>query len=501
MSSRKNEVSSLIKLVSALETIDCHHLNDCPIGGITDDSNTVKPGDIFVAIKGLRVDGHQYINEAIKRGAGALVVEDDDIKDVIPTIVVSDARVALAQLANAFYDKPSQQLKVIGVTGTTGKTTTTFMLDHIFSYSKKRSGIIGTLQRKIDQCIIPSYTTTPNPPELQGLLREMIDHHVEVVSMEVSSHGLVLHRVNGIDFDIGIFTNITKDHLSFHENFTNYLNAKSELFVKLKKEGYALFNLDDPFSYYLMQETRANILTFGMGVDADLAVQNIRLHSRGSQCDVILHKEITALNGKRIKPFTQTLNLNILGKHNIYNALGAFLAGLIYGLMPHAICEALESFDGVKRRMQIVYDKDFLVLDDFAHNIGSMTSVFETIQGMDYKQLIIVNFLKGSRGVEANKINAELISRWAKRLKLKQLITTRSESRVLKKNIVFDDEEEVYNRVIKNHNISVVNTKELEEAIKLALEWVQQDDIILLLGTQGIDAGAEIVHNLLKEDV
>lgn len=492
------KLSNVIKELEILESING---TEHEIKGITDNSRDVLPGYLFVAISGLHVDGHLFIQNAVDAGAVAIIVETLPINPTshVTYIKVADTRLALAKIAANFYHHPSKSLNLIGVTGTTGKTTTTFMLNTVFESAGLTTGMMGTLQKKIADMITPSYITTPGAIELQATLHEMVAKKVNVAVMEVSSHGLALDRVAYLNFAIGIFTNITNDHLAFHKTFTNYLEAKSKLFSQLGYHSFAILNADEAASKDFKEATRATVITYGINKAADIMAKDIKLTSHGSTFLVSLNRPIPTLKGGKILPAYFGMRLRVLGKHNVYNALAALAAALISGVNLKTINRALGQFNGVPRRMQLVYDGEFTVIDDFAHNHGSITSAFNTLKELNYGNLIIVNFLKGSRGEAANRDNAELITSWANDLRLKQIITTRSNALVLSKNIVTDTEETAFTEVIKQYNIPIMNTDELPIAIDYALTAVQPGDLILLLGTQGMDDGAAMIMERLGE--
>ncbi len=241
------------------------NLNDIEISGIAYDSRKVKPGDIFVAIPGLKFDGADFIPQAIECGAKIIVTEKDvKFPEDIRIIKVDNARRALAELSARFYDYPSRKLKLIGITGTNGKTTIAYLIESILKESGIKAGMIGTVEAKIAGRTIPSTLTTPESLELQGLLARMVKEGVTHVVMEVSSHALAQERVHGLEFDIAIFTNLTHEHLDYHKTMEEYLAAKQKLFKMLKPQGLAMVNVDDPQSKKIIESIEGEVAFYGL---------------------------------------------------------------------------------------------------------------------------------------------------------------------------------------------------------------------------------------------
>ena len=261
----------LNELLSNVEMITHNGDLSTPITGVTNDSRQVEPGFLFVSIQGFKKDGHSFILDALRRGAAAIVTEKPLSNSLpVPTIQVTNGRRALARMSTTFYGYPAQKLKVIGVTGTNGKTTTTYLIENILSHAGYKTGLIGTIAYKINGRVYPAGRTTPESVQLQSLLREMVDNGVQHVVIEVSSHALALERVTGCEFDVAVFTNITQDHFDFHGTFENYLETKTKLFSCLGQGGkthpFAVINVDDPSSEYILKHVprAATVITYGL---------------------------------------------------------------------------------------------------------------------------------------------------------------------------------------------------------------------------------------------
>ncbi|MEA3485322.1 MAG: UDP-N-acetylmuramoyl-L-alanyl-D-glutamate--2,6-diaminopimelate ligase, partial [Candidatus Aerophobetes bacterium] len=297
------------------------------IEGLTYDSRKVKRGYLFVAIRGFKKDGHQFIPEAIKRGAKAVVVEKEMDKQFpipkITVIKVASSRLALSRLSAHWYGFPSQKLRVIGITGTNGKTTIAYLLESIFKTSGLKVGKLSTIDYDLGSGVYPSSITTPESQDLQRMLRIMVDQGLECIVMEVSSHSLILYRTEGVEFDQAVFTNFSPEHLDFHHNLRNYLEAKTSLFrglgrgAKKKTTKAAIINIDDPAADYIISNTSVKVVTYG--IKKNPAVQG-KILTTGLNGTSFLVKTKEAKGGK--------INLALLGIHNVYNSLAAISVAL-----------------------------------------------------------------------------------------------------------------------------------------------------------------------------
>lgn len=338
------------------------------ITGITCDSSKVKKGFAFVAIKGTEKDGNHYINDAIKRGANIIYTETDVNSDLVPVIKVQNSRKKLAELLNMYYDYPSKKLILIGITGTNGKTTTSYILEHILTNAGLKTGVIGTLGIKFGKRHIPTHLTTPEPEILFYQLNEMVKEEVKVAILEVSSHGLKLDRVYGLDFDIAIHTNIGYDHINFHKTKTDYTKSKKILFDSLKKNGVSIINIDDKEGLKLLEgNTTTLAISYGLNPKSSITASSLRIQD-GISFNLCIQRGLTSLNSLEIEPMEVLISMNIIGRHNIYNSLAAICGALCIGVHPHMIAKFLSNFTGIDRRLSIIHNKDYLIIDDFCHN-------------------------------------------------------------------------------------------------------------------------------------
>ncbi|WP_281888128.1 UDP-N-acetylmuramoyl-L-alanyl-D-glutamate--2,6-diaminopimelate ligase [Paenibacillus sp. YYML68] len=352
---------------------------DIDITGLTTDSRKVKSGDLFLCMPGFTVDGHDYAAAAVERGAAALVVERE-LHSGVPELVVPDARYAAAVLAAHFYQYPSQEVQIIGVTGTNGKTTTTYIIERILSDQGYRTGLMGNIHVKVgDEFRENKATNTQETVELQRILREMADLGTDYCVMEVSSHGLDLGRVMGCRFRTGIFTNLTQDHLDYHGTMERYREAKSLLFSRMgngfaagaAQKQYAVLNADDSATAYFRGVTPAQVITYGIDDErADVRASDIRMTALGTDFECV-----TSFRG------SFPVSMRLVGRFNVYNALGAIAALLAERLEPEAIAASLGRIQSVEGRMEVVdAGQPFLVLVDYAHTPDGLENALSTIR-------------------------------------------------------------------------------------------------------------------------
>src|SRR3990167_2006558 len=297
------------KIIGPIPSVD--------IKGINYDSRKVVPGDLFIAIKGISSDGHKYLKDVESRGAVAAVVEKTDKTTTIPQMVVENSRDTLSLISNRWFGYPSNKMTLIGVTGTNGKTTTTYLLESIAKESGKKPGVIGTINYRYGGKVFPASHTTPESMDLQNLLKRMLDNGVDCVIMEVSSHALALKRVGGVDFDVAIFTNLTQDHLDFHKNLENYFESKALLFSSVigdskKKKKHSIINIDDPKGLELLKRSAVPTITFGISKDSkhDISLKGFEFNHSG-------------LKGNFKGKINGQFHSSLVGMHNAYNILGA----------------------------------------------------------------------------------------------------------------------------------------------------------------------------------
>lgn len=462
-----------------------------PITGLAYHSAHVQPGNIFVCIKGYVTDGHAYLPQAKAKGAAVAVVET--LQDVaIPQLLVKDSRLALAALADTYYDSPSEKLKVVGITATNGKTSTSFMLESILKEAKLKTGIIGTVMTRFDDQLIPSVLTTPESLDLHHYFSQMHERGVSHAVMEVSSSGLELGRVGFVDFDVVTFNNISHEHIDQHGSFEAYLNHKSSLIKGAKRDAWAILNLDDDHSAALVNQTKAHVLTYGISnTSGDLTIEGLDLSTGKGAFDVVINKPITFDHGQ-VPARSFHVSLGVAGYHSVVNAMAAIGAALALGISEDAIKNGLAAYAGVERRFEFIYEGDFVIIDDHFANAGNIDVTLKTMDHMTYDKLHLVYAIRGSRGVTVNRENAEAIIQWSTRLGLKELIATLSVGHVGQKDTVTQEEKEVFLSLMHEAGLVVHLYDTLNEAILEGLNRTNKGDVLLLAGCQGMDYGGQI---------
>ena len=356
---------------------------DLEITGVSYDSRHTKPGDLFVAMAGAATDGHRYIAAAMEKGAVCAVCQEKPSAEV-PYVQVADSRLALAQISAAFFGYPARSMTLVGVTGTNGKTTTTYLLKDVLEQALgARVGLIGTNQNMIGARVLHTERTTPESYELQKLFREMADAGCTHVVMEVSSHALVLERVGGLSFAVGIFTNLTQDHLDFHGTMENYCDAKALLF---RRCAVGVYNADDPWAPRLMADASCEKRSFGEGAAADLRAENIRLSDEAVSFD--------AAEGGVSVP----VRVPIPGGFMVYNALGVLAAAEALGVPLRDSARVLSRSAHVKGRVEPVpTDGDYAILIDYAHTPDALENVLKAVRGFARGRVVALFGCGGDR--------------------------------------------------------------------------------------------------------
>lgn len=379
-------------LVRPLGEVAAHGDLDREITGLTDDSRRVSPGGLFVAVKGTQSDGHRYLSQAVSAGAGALVVEAgyvpaDTLDSLgVPAIEVRDSRHALGVLASRFHSDPSSRLKMIGVTGTNGKTTTTYLCKSVLEAAGTKVGLVGTVAYVIGNERIEATHTTPGAVELQGLFRRMVDAASDAAVMEVSSHALALDRTAGCEFGTAVFTNLTQDHLDFHAGMEDYFHAKLRLFAGLGPESRAIVNLDDSYGARIMAATRARVWSYAVDRPADLRAENVRISLEGVRFTAQTPAGAVALRS------------SLVGRHNVYNILAAVGVGLEQGIALPAIAEGIANLTNVPGRFERVEaGQPFTVVVDYAHTEDALFRLLTTAEAVKTGRIITVFGCGGDR--------------------------------------------------------------------------------------------------------
>ena len=450
-------------LIENLTTNEVKGTTNIEIGKIEYDSKNIQNKDVFVAIKGYEQDGNDYINEAIEKGAICIIVENDiDTKAYedknITIIKVDNSRIALAIVASTYYDNPSSKLKMIGITGTKGKTTTAHMIRDIMNASGKKTGMIGTIYNTYGNVQIEATRTSPESLELQKLLKEMVDAGMEYAVMEVSSHALALNRVYGIHFNASIFTNLSEEHLDFHETMDNYLIAKKKLF---DISDLAIINGDDIYAPKLIKMLECKYATFGLDNAVNLTATDLRINADYGEFKMYVNKML------------ETIHINIPGKYTIYNSLAAIAVCSLFNCQMDAILLALANVKVPGRSEIVPINKTFTVMIDYAHTPSSLEAILTAVKKHAKGRIICVFGCGGNRDIQKRAMMGEISGKFADFT----VITTDNPRNESPQKIIQNIEEGI--KKTRGLYKSIENRK---EAIKFAMRIAWKNDIIILAG-------------------
>jgi len=433
------------------------------ITGIAFDSRLAKPGFAFVAVKGVHTDGHAFIAMAIEKGAVAVICEKlpADLYPGVTYIKVEDSANALGETASAFYKNPSSRMKVIGITGTNGKTSIATLLYQLFIKLGYNSGLISTIKYCVGNREIPATHTTPDALNIQGLLAQMENDGCEYCFMEVSSHAIVQERIAGITFKGGIFTNITLDHLDYHKTFAEYIKAKKTFFDRLPSDAFAVINADDKNGRVMAQNTKARVITYTGRAVADHRCKVLETHTDG----MLLNIDNTELWVK------------FIGRFNAYNLLAVYVAAVSLGLEQQQALTELSNLEPVKGRFETIRSIDGkLAIVDYAHTPDALRNVLNAIAGIKQgnEQIITVVGAGGDR----DKSKRPVMAKEAVSGSDKVILTSDNPRSEIPENIIADMEKGV-DPLQKQKVVSIVNRR---EAIKTAIMLARPGDLILVAG-------------------
>lgn len=470
---------------------------DRDITGIAHDSRQVQAGQLFVAIPGANADGTRFIPDALARGAAAICA----IRtwDSVPTLVVPDPRGALATLAAEFHGHPARELRMLGITGSLGKTSTALLLETIVSAAGEKVGVIGSLGIRFEGHVVETGMTTPEAPAIHGALRFFATQGAGSAVMEVTSHSILLKRVAGLTYDVGLLTNIVPyEHLEFHPTPEHYIETKSRFFHMLKPGAPLVVNHDDPVA----REATAALDRPVIGVSlrgrdsAAVHVERVRMDAGGSSFVFRVRRPLPMIGGGEVATGELPLALPILGRQQIANAALASTAALVAGVPSSTITFALADVEPMHRRMQIIYEAGPTVLDDTVGNPESIHMVFDAIRAIPHDGLRVVYAVRGSRGTEVNERNADALASEVAATGAR-LIVTASDDHAGDRDRVEAEERDAVLETLRVRGVSFEYEPFLERAIARTLDGTTHNDMVALLGAQGMDKGAEIARRLL----
>ena len=429
---------------------------------------------LYVAQRGTQTDGHKYIPAAIAQGCRAVVCETlpENIDEQVCYIKVADSSVALGQLADAFYGHPSRKLKLVGITGTNGKTTTVTLLHRLFMLAGHKAGLLSTIVNRIGEQEVPATHTTPDAVELNKLLSQMVENQCEYCFMEVSSHALCQHRVTGLRFTGAIFSNITHDHLDFHKTFANYIAAKKSFFDKLPKTAFALTNIDDKNGKVMVQNTKANIHTYSLRTAADFK-------------GIVMEN---AFSGLHMRINNREVYFKLCGKFNAYNLLAIYGAAVLLGLDEDEVLTKMSMLDSAAGRFQMLRGENGgTAIVDYAHTPDALENVLKTIRDIVGKEAEVITVVGcgGDRDALKRPEMAEIACRYSSKV----LLTS--------DNPRTEDPQAILNDMVKGVPAAkakqVIVIENRREAIKTACMMLQPQGVLLVAG-KGHENYQEINH-------
>ncbi len=440
------------------------HLPELPglsITGLTYDSRAVKAGDLFFAVKGVHADGHDFIAAVREKGAAAAVVERK-VNDPLPQTVVPSVLKAMSAISNRFFNEPTKQVPVIGITGTNGKTTTTYIIERLLANAGKTCGVMGTVNYRIGNDIRNAPNTTPMSLDVQSFFAELVRKKIDVGIMEVSSHALELSRVDDVHYSVGVFTNLTQDHLDFHKTMDAYFDAKAKLF-RGRPQTKPVINVDDPYGEKLAKEF-PKAVTFGTSSAATLRAENATTNLSG------IHFNLLFPSGKKA-----AVSNNLIGLHNVANCLSAAGALLAYGMSEDQIADGLNKKHGVPGRLERVdAGQDFVVVVDYAHTHDALEQVLKALRAAGPKRLHCVFGAGGDR----DKTKRPRMGKVAVQLADQVVVTSDNPRSEDPKQIMKDIEAGIQETGKKNYTLC----EDREEAIRRAIHAARTGDILLIAG-------------------
>ena len=454
------ELTTLIKNIEPVAIVGD---NTVEITGVNIDSRRIQPGHLFVAIKGTQVDGHSFIQKAIDLGAAAIRCEDspDARAEGVTYVQVASTEDAVGPVATLFYGDPTSRLKLVGVTGTNGKTTIATLLYNMFRKMGHKCGLLSTVCNYIEDEAIPTSHTTPDPIELNALLKRMVDAGCEYAFMECSSHAIAQKRIGGLKFTGGLFTNLTRDHLDYHKTFENYRDAKKAFFDSLPKSAFAITNADDKNGMFMVQNTKATVKTYSTRSMADFKARILECHFEGMYLEVDGHE----------------VGVQFIGKFNVSNLLAVYGAAVMLGKQPEDILLVMSTLKSVSGRLEPIHSPEgYTAIVDYAHTPDALENVLKAIHEVlnGKGKVITVCGAGGNRDKGKRPIMAQEAVRQSDRV----IITS--------DNPRFEEPQDIINDMLAGLNSQqmkkVVSIVDRKEAIRTACMLAQKGDVILIAG-------------------
>lgn len=481
---RTSRLMQLKTLVAAISPLQINGPVDRVVEGIAYDSRRVQKNFVFVALRGEKSDGHQFIDQAIEKGASVIVTEQEVQQARATCIVVENTRSALADLGAAFFERPARRLKMAAVTGTNGKTTTSFLLKHICEKAGLRCGLLGTVRYEIGDRILPAVRTTPESLDVQDLLAQMVDAGCKAAAMEVSSHAIVQDRARGLEWDVAIFTNLTQDHLDFHGTMENYFEAKAKLFADLAEQKrvtrpVAVINADDRYGAQLVDrlEKKVSVITYGVGARADYRASNYHAEFAGTSYQL-------DARGK-----SYLVRVPLIGRFNVANSMAALAAAGSLGINLREAVLCLSRSPQVPGRLEAVPAKrQFQVFVDYAHSDDALLNVLKTLRELSPRRLIVVFGCGGDRDRQKRPLMGRVVDQNADL----GIITSDNPRK--------EDPDAIIAEVEKGFQSDhYEKIPDRAKAIARAIELAQPRDIVLIAG-KGHEASQEFADHAVPFD-
>ena len=453
----------LNELLRNIKNVALTGSDDVEITGVNIDSRRIGTGQLFVAMRGTQVDGHRFITKATEQGAAAVLCEElpEVLSEGVTYVKVPSTEDVVGHVATAFYGNPSEKLKLVGATGTNGKTTIATLLYNMFRKLGYKCGLLSTVCNYIEEEVVPADHTTPDPIELNRLLAQMVDAGCQYVFMECSSHAIAQKRIGGLKFSVGIFTNLTRDHLDYHKTFENYRDAKKAFFDMLPKGSYAIINADDKNGSVMVQNTKATVKTYSTRQMADYRARLIECHFEGMYLEIDGHE----------------VGVQFIGKFNVSNLLAVYGTARVLGEKPEDILIALSTLGSVSGRLEPIRSADgFTAIVDYAHTPDALENVLNAIhEVLDGRGKVIT--VCGAGG-NRDKGKRPLMAKEAARQSDRVIITS--------DNPRFEDPQEIINDMLagldRQQMKKVLSIVDRREAIRTACMMAQKGDVILIAG-------------------
>lgn len=493
------KLSQLLKVINTSQTQGIILEQD--IDFITLDSRTITPSSIFIAIQGLHVDGHDYLNAVYEKGCRIAIVEKFT-NSPITQIKVDNSRLTYSHLAYEYFQRPGEGLSIVGITATNGKTTIAYMLYEMLKALQLNVGLLGTVKIESPKRSIEAHMTTPESFELYQHIAQLKADGIKVLIMEVSSSSLEQFRAADLPFKVVSFNNFSREHIDQHGSFEKYWEAKSSLITQAKANTTTIINLDNDFIVKTKGQGDGPQITYSfLGQQADISLTDLDLSQDYPKFKIHVNRTLD-LNGQVILPTQFEISLKVLGVHMVKNALSAISMALALGITPTDIANGIQHFKGIERRFECIFDHEYCIFDDHFANADNIEVTLDSLANLKYQNLHMVYAIRGNRGITVNTENLQTLKNWLPKLNLKTLIGTETKGLVTAKDLVSEAEKEVYfnqTQAFNDPNLTQYYYPTMEKALEKALEVVQPQDVLILCGCQGMDMGARILLNKIKD--